>query len=135
MGWAFSSLSPVYMQIVSRLRADILAGRYTADAPFPSVRQLAFEAAVNPNTMQKAFVYLEEEKLLYARGTVGRFVTGDTEVLRVARERMCRETVRHFLEEADALGISRDDLFRYLREEDYNNGYAGSYLQKSEKEL
>ena len=135
MAWQFHSTEPVFIQIAKRIRNDILAGKYAPDAQFPTVRFLASEAGVNPNTMQKAFVYLEEEKLLYARGTVGRFVTGDTEVLRVARERMCRETVRHFLEEADALGISRDDLFRYLREEDYNNGYAGSYLQKSEKEL
>ena len=118
MGWAFSSLSPVYMQIVSRLRADILAGRYTADAPFPSVRQLAFEAAVNPNTMQRALTELENEGLLYSRSTAGRFVRADVDVLDAARRKQCQEELAQLTERARALGLKKQDVIDFINEQE-----------------
>ena len=120
MGWQFNGREAVFLQISDRLRWEILGGKYSPDEQFPSVRQLAAEAAVNPNTMQKALVYLEEEGLLHAHGTVGRFVTSDQEILNAARERMRRKTVRHWLTEAKAFGISTEELIQYIKEEDKN---------------
>lgn len=74
MAWQFRGHSPVYRQIVRHIRADILNGRYQPDEQIPPVRQLAMEASVNPNTMQRALSALEDEGLLVSRGTVGRFV-------------------------------------------------------------
>lgn len=116
MAWEFNRTTPVFMQIASRLRGEILGGKYEANTQIPSVRQLAFEASVNPNTMQKALTLLEEEGLLYTRGTVGRFVTSDAAVLDALRERMRRETVRAWIEEAQTLGISKQELIRYIQE-------------------
>lgn len=104
------------MQIVEKMRADILNGKYRADQQIPPVRQLAFDASVNPNTMQRALTELEDEGLLYSRGTVGRFVTSDTAVLEKAKETMKREAINALLEEAYALGISREELIRYIQE-------------------
>ena len=115
MAWHFSSRAPVYLQIVSRIRADILSGVYQADQQIPPVRQLAFEAGVNPNTMQRAFAVLEEEQLFVTRGTVGRFITDDTAVLDKAREALHRETVARLLEEALTVGISPDELIEGIR--------------------
>ena len=74
MAWSFTSRAPVYMQIVSRIRADILGGVYQPDQQIPAVRQLALTAGVNPNTMQRAFAVLEAEQLFITRGTIGRFM-------------------------------------------------------------
>ncbi|MBQ9151227.1 MAG: GntR family transcriptional regulator [Clostridia bacterium] len=115
MAWQFSSRAPVYMQIVSRIRADILSGVYKADEQIPSVRQLAFEAGVNPNTMQRAFSVLEAEQLFVTRGTVGRFITTDTNVLDRARETLRHETVARLVEEAQAVGMSPDELIDAIR--------------------
>ena len=115
MAWHFTSRAPVYLQIVSRIRADILSGVYQADQQIPSVRQLAFEAGVNPNTMQRAFSVLEEEQLFVTRGTMGRFITADTDVLNSARETLRRETIALLVEEARAAGISPDELIEGLR--------------------
>lgn len=115
MAWHFTSRAPVYLQIVSRIRADILGGVYKADEQIPPVRQLAFEAGVNPNTMQRAFSVLEEEQLFVTRGTVGRFITTDTAVLERAREALRRETVAHLLEEAKAVGLEPDQLIEAIR--------------------
>ena len=115
MAWQFTSRAPVYMQIVSRIRADILGGVYRPDEQIPSVRQLALTAGVNPNTMQRAFTVLEAEQLFITRGTVGRFITTDTEVLARAREVLRQETVARLIEEAIAVGISPDELIQGIR--------------------
>ena len=116
MAWQFHNRAPVYLQLVSRIRKDILNGKYKADEQVPPVRQMAFEAAVNPNTMQKAFVELEREGLLYARSTAGRFVTSDEEVLRRARETMRREVLDQLLAEAMSLDISKDEIIMFIQQ-------------------
>ena len=115
MAWSFTSRAPVYMQIVSRIRADILGGVYQPDQQIPAVRQLALTAGVNPNTMQRAFAVLEAEQLFITRGTIGRFITTDTEVLARAREVMRQETVARLIEEAAAVGISPAELIESIR--------------------
>ena len=115
MAWQFTSRAPVYLQIVSRIRADILGGVYSPDQQIPSVRQLAFEAGVNPNTMQKAFTVLEAERLFVTRGTVGRFITTDTDALESARQILRRETITRLIEEAGAVGISPEELIEGIR--------------------
>ncbi len=117
MPWKFNSHEAVFLQIASRLRGEILRGKYLPDEQIPPVRQLAFEAAVNPNTMQKALSVLEEEGLLYSRGTVGRFVTTDRSVLALCGERVRREAVHRLVEEAFELGITKEELLRYIQEE------------------
>ena len=115
MGWQFTSRAPVYLQVVSRIRADILSGVYEADQQIPPVRQLALEAGVNPNTMQRAFAVLEAERLFVTRGTVGRFITSDTAVLDAAREVMQKETVARLAEEARSVGLEPEELIRMIR--------------------
>ncbi len=115
MAWPFSTRAPVYLQIVSHIRADILNGVYKADEQIPSVRQLAMEAGVNPNTMQRAFAVLEAEHLFVTRGTVGRFITTDTAVLNEAREVLHRETVARLIDEARTVGIEPDELIDRIR--------------------
>ena len=115
MAWQFTSRAPVYMQIVSRIRADILGGVYPPDSQIPPVRQLALTAGVNPNTMQRAFAVLEAEQLFITRGTLGRFITTDTEVLERAREIMRRETVARLVEEAAAVGLTPTELIEGIR--------------------
>lgn len=115
MAWQFSSRAPVYLQIVSRIRADILNGVYQADQQIPSVRQLALTAGVNPNTMQRAFSVLEAERLFVTRGTVGRFITTDQAVLEQARKVLRRETVTRIIEEAAAVGLTPEELIEGIR--------------------
>ena len=117
MAWNFNSAEPVSLQIARRLRHEILSGRFGVNEQIHPVRQLAFEASVNPNTMQKALAMLEEEGLLYTRGTVGRFVTSDRTVLERARETVRRESVCQWISEAEALGMSCDEMIRYIQKE------------------
>ena len=115
MAWQFHGRTPVYLQIVSRIRADILRGVYGADQQFPTVRQLAFEASVNPNTMQRALTELEREGLLYTKGTVGRFVTSDENILQVAKEAMHQEAMQNLVSELLSLGITKQELISFIQ--------------------
>ncbi|MBE6577977.1 MAG: GntR family transcriptional regulator [Ruminococcaceae bacterium] len=117
MAWTFSGREAVYIQIADIIRQDIFKGKYPLGSQLPTVRQLAAEAAVNPNTMQRALLSLEDEGLLYSKGTVGRFVTDDEAVLLEAKERMIKASVRQLLDGALSLGISPQALAEYIMKE------------------
>ena len=118
MSWKFDAHTPVFVQIASHLRCEIVAGKYVVDEQIPSVRMLAARTSVNPNTMQKALSLLEEEGLLYTRGTLGRFVTSNREVLDAARERMRQDAVKKMLSEIREMGITKEELIQYIQKED-----------------
>ena len=126
MSWKFNSTQAVYLQIANRLRGEIANGKYPPETQIPTVRQLAFEAAVNPNTMQKALSVLESEGLLWSQGTVGRFITSDVNALEAAREAVRRDTVKRLLAETRALGISSEELIDYIKKEGEENEHTCS---------
>ena len=102
MQWNFTGSRPVYQQIMEQFRAAVLAGQYLPGSRIPSVRDLAVEAKVNPNTMQRALAELEREQLLVSHGTSGRCVTAEVDVLdglrRDAVEQLVRDCARKFRE-------------------------------------
>ena len=118
MAWNFNNREAVYLQIANRMRGEILGGKYKPDEQIPPVRILAFEASVNPNTMQKALVVLEDEKLLYSVGTTGRFVTSDGDVLETAKKKMKKTTIKELTEKAKEAGIEIQELIDYMKEAD-----------------
>ena len=117
MEWQYSDAKPVFLQIAERLRERILGGVYPPGAQIPTVRGLAAELTVNPNTVQRALGVLEEEGLLYSNGTQGRFVTEEGAVLQGARAALCRRSVRRLLAHAGALGISVGEIMEIIKEE------------------
>ena len=106
MDWKFSADRPVYQQIVSIIRAGILTGELPPGEKIPSVRDLAAEAQVNPNTMQRALTELEREGLLVSGGTSGRTVTEDGEVLKQLRDRTLKELAQECAEKFMVFGIT-----------------------------
>ena len=116
MAWSFSADRPVYIQIAHRIRKSVLSGGYQAGAQIPTVRQLALEAAVNPNTVQHAFTELENEGIIIAKGTQGRFVTDDQQVVQAVREEVARQLAQAFVEEMDQLSITAEQAVELIRE-------------------
>ena len=108
------------MQIVGKLRSDIIIGKYATGEQFPSVRQLAYEAYVNPNTMQKALGLLEAEGLLISKGTIGRFVTSDISVIEHTKAEIRRAYMSDVIQQAFEIGITKDEFINYIRESEEN---------------
>ena len=115
MAWTFTLGRPLAVQIAERLRGDILSGVYPAGVQFPTVRALAEMASVNPNTVQRSLLMLEEEGLLLTKGTVGRFVTEDEEALRRAREKEQQDFVLSVLREAKNKHMECEQLIACIR--------------------
>lgn len=117
MAWSFSSDRPVYIQIADRIKKSVLSGEYSPGEQIMTVRQLALEAAVNPNTVQHAFVDLESEGILVSKGTMGRFVTNDTEAIEVCRRQMAEQTVKCFVQDMHRLSITTEQAIEMIKEE------------------
>ncbi|MCR4793530.1 MAG: GntR family transcriptional regulator [Lachnospiraceae bacterium] len=114
MPWNFDSDKPIFVQLVERLESDIVSGKYSPGEKLPTVRELAVEAAVNPNTMQKAYGELERLGLVYTQRTSGRFVTEDSKLIDRTRKTLAEKNVREFLAGMKEIGIDRDEAVRML---------------------
>lgn len=114
MAWKFQSGLALSIQIVDRIRADILKGVYESGGQFPTVRQLAYDAGVNPNTMQKALSLLEKEGLLVTNSTVGRTVTDDESVLTEARHRALDSFTKNIVKEAKNMSLDMIELIKNI---------------------
>ena len=116
MTWDFKSDQPIYRQLMDALRMRIVNGTYPPGERVPAVRELAMEAGVNPNTMQRALAELEREGLLVSQRTSGRFVTDDPELVKRLRTEMAEEYIAEMFRMLKRLGLSREDSASAVRE-------------------
>ena len=116
MAWTFSSDKPVYIQIADRIVYTIISGQYKPGQQIPTVRQLAMEAAVNPNTVQHAFSELENNGIINSKGTLGRFVTEDTEVIELCKKIEAKKTTDVFLDNMKRLSIPKEQIISLIEE-------------------
>ncbi len=114
MAWALDSGRPIYAQIIERVQLDIITGHYKPGEKLPSVRELASEAAVNPNTMQKALSELEQSGLLYTQRTSGRFITEDTDRIHRMKNSLATMQVREFIRKMRQLGLGDEEILQLI---------------------
>ncbi len=118
MEWRLTEDRPIWLQLSEQLTRRIVTGVYPPGSKLPPVRELAAEAGVNPNTMQRALAQLEQSGLAKADRTAGRLVTDDAAALESARRAEAQSAVNKELEETAALGYSREEAVRLLEEEE-----------------
>lgn len=118
MTWSFQNDSPIYAQLVTGLTLRIVSGIYSAGDKLPSVRDLAAEAGVNPNTMQRALTELERIGLMFSQRTAGRFVTEDRTMIEQAKKGLAEEQVNRFLTAMTGLGYDITDIIGLLKEKE-----------------
>ncbi len=117
MKWSFSNDIPIYAQLIEQIKVGIATGVFQPGERLPSVRDLATEAGVNPNTMQRALAQLESERLVYSQRTAGRFVTEDGEKISAAKRDLAQRHIGAFLAAMQALSISKDEAMQMIEEE------------------
>ncbi|HJA92264.1 MAG TPA: GntR family transcriptional regulator [Candidatus Eisenbergiella merdipullorum] len=118
MAWNLDSDRPIYAQLLERIQRQIVSGFYGPGDKLPSVRELAAEASVNPNTMQKAFAELERSGLIITKRTSGRFVTEDTHMIAQIRTSLAKEEIHSFLGRMKGLGYETQDIIHLLQDEE-----------------
>lgn len=114
--YIFDNERPIYLQLVEKLKAEIVSEKLKQGERLPSVRELALTARVNPNTMQKALVELENQGLVYTERTNGKFVTTNKELINKFKEELAKEKVINFLNDMKNIGITHEESIRYLQE-------------------
>lgn len=117
MAWKLNSDRPIYAQILERIQMQIVSGVYQPGTKIPSVRELAADAGVNPNTMQKALAELERSGLVMTQRTSGRVVTEDLNMIKETRNQLAGEQVKEFVKKMKDLGFDREDIIDLLTKE------------------
>lgn len=124
MEYVFDNERPIYIQLVEIIRVDIVSGKFKKGQKLPSVRELALIMKVNPNTMQKALVELENEKLIYTERTNGKYVTEDEKLIEKIKKQLAQEKVNNYLNSMKNIGISYELAVKYLQELGGQNGIS-----------
>lgn len=106
----FSSNIPIYIQIMNEVKLRIASGVWEAGQRLQSVRELAVEFSVNPNTMQRALSELERDGLLYTERTSGRYVSREQSKISKARDEMAEEYAQHFYSSMVKLGYKENEI-------------------------
>ena len=115
MSWEFQDHLPIYAQLMDTLKRRIITGRYLPGEKLPSVRELAAEAGINPNTVQRAFSELEREGLIYTQRATGKYVTENADKIKSARQALAKTQVAEFLSNMQSLGYSVGDVIVLLQ--------------------
>ena len=115
MSWSFEPNVPVFLQIADGVKRKILSGEYPPDSQLPSVRTIAEDAGVNPNTVQRSLTLLEQMGLIVTRGTVGRFVTDDTTKIQTAFDEEVDKELDEFLKKLAVYGVGKAEAIELLK--------------------
>ncbi|MCL2827695.1 MAG: GntR family transcriptional regulator [Oscillospiraceae bacterium] len=116
MSWQFASDRPIYAQLVEVIQLKILSGEYEPGGKLPSIRDLAAEAAVNPNTLQRAFSELEQKGLVHTQRTAGRFISEDQDRIESLRQQYAKQAVQGFYGRMQSLGYSTGEIVTLVTE-------------------
>ncbi len=116
MKWKFDNDRPIYLQIVEQFKQFILSGEAEPGEKLMPVRELAADAGVNPNTMQRALAELERDGLMYTNRTSGRYITDDKAVIDRLKKEFARKKLEGFLGDMSRIGLGVDETIELLRE-------------------
>lgn len=118
MKWEFTNDAPIYTQLIEQIKVAIVTKEFPPGERLPSVRDLATEAGVNPNTMQRAMSELERQGLVYSQRTSGRLVTEDQALIDKTKRELAKTHIQIFLSAMTQLGFEKEDMINLLNQQD-----------------
>ncbi|NLK74604.1 MAG: GntR family transcriptional regulator [Clostridiales bacterium] len=130
MQWELNSERPLYLQLIEQIQERIISGYYKPGDKLPSVRDLATEATVNPNTMQKALAELERTGLVHANRTSGRYITSDETLIKKLRGQSVKNQVLEFLEKMMQMGFNLDEIISLIKDISESDNLDGKQFNK-----
>lgn len=116
MSIEFDNNLPIYIQIMQYIKKQIVTGTLQAGDKIPSVRELAAELQINPNTVQRTFQELEREEVVETRRGLGRYVTSEESKIMTIKKEMAGELLERFLTGMQELGIEEQDIVSIVAE-------------------
>ena len=116
MKYKFNNSIPIYIQIVDIIKSKIISGEYKIGSQLDSIRNFALEFEINPNTIQRAFLELENSNLVYSQRTKGRFVTEDEDLIKELKKARATEIMESFIKSMKDLGFSNEEILSLFKE-------------------
>ena len=110
----FDQSAPIYIQIIQKLKADIVSGKIKGGDKMPSVREFSEIFKVNPNTVQRVFLELEREGIICSQRGIGTFVCEGTEIINKIKITQSQEYAESFADRMLELGLSKSEILEYL---------------------
>ncbi|MCL6632553.1 MAG: GntR family transcriptional regulator [Alicyclobacillus herbarius] len=111
----FRSSQPIYLQLAERICREIVRGDRKAGDKLPSVRDMAVEVGVNPNTVQRAYMQLEQMRVVETRRGQGTFITEEGARLRELREKLMHERIASFVRDMVEMGFHAEEIVEGVR--------------------
>ena len=118
MDWIIENDRPIWLQLYEQLTLRIVTGQYPMGGKMPTVRELAAEAGVNPNTMQRALAHLEEQGLVITNRTAGRQVTENQDKVSAIRMELAKKQIEAYLQGMAFLGFTDAEAIALLAEKE-----------------
>ncbi|MBF8983254.1 GntR family transcriptional regulator [Lutibacter sp. B2] len=119
----FDTRSPIYLQIIEKIKKEIILGKIKKGDKLPSVRSMAVELKVNVNTVQRVYQELEREGVTFTQRGKGSFITEDEGVIHNIKNKMANELLRNFVKGMKEVGYSNEKILECINgymEEDEN---------------
>lgn len=122
MNYEFDCNTPIYIQLVEQIKILIISGKVKEGEKLPSVRDLALQMKVNPNTMQKALTELEDIKLIYTERTNGKYVTTDKKRIEIYKDKYVKDLTEKYILNMKTIGLTEESIINYLKLLEEKNG-------------
>lgn len=109
----FDNITPIFVQIENKIKADILCGKLKSGEKMESIRELAIKLKVNPNTLQKALAELEEQGLIFTERTNGKYVTQDEQLISAMRDNIAQECLKKYIQDMEKIGYNKEMAIKF----------------------
>ena len=109
MSWQLTADRPIYLQLIEEIELRIVSGMYTVGEKLPGVRDLAAQASVNPNTMQR-------QGLVYSQRTAGRFITEDSKMIQNLKNQLATDQILDFFKKMNQLGFTKEETIKLMQQ-------------------
>ena len=115
MNFNFDNNIPIYLQLVEQIKIEIMSGKISAGERLPSVRELALQLKVNPNTVQKAFAELEDIGLIFTERTNGKFVTEDNSLIEKYKQEYADKVTQNYIKTMEKIGLDKNKVLLLIK--------------------
>lgn len=112
MALKFDGRIPIYIQIMDMIKLDIVTGKLKGGEKLASVREMAENLKVNPNTIQRVYQELEREGITYTQRGTGTFITEDKNIINALKKEISMNVIKTFIEGMTKLGFTNEEIIK-----------------------
>ena len=116
----FNNNIPIYLQVIEKIKQDIVSGKLKPGEKMPSSREYSYELGINFNTVARVYKELENEKILFTKRGLGTFITESEEQIEDLRYEMAKNLIASFVKGMEQLGYSKKDMIKYIETQNNN---------------